>query len=412
MNQTAVKDQLWSDLASLRIERSAPRARSGALGKLLALAAAGAACAGAYVAWYPSVRGEIWKTEVAVTEVATVSPVQSSVLVTATGYIVPQLTSKVGPHETGRLRRVLVKEGDAVKAGQVIAEMETFDQRSALAAASSRVSVAEARVATAQATLAETAQKVRRERVLVEHAAEAKSVLEDLEAQEASLRESVNAAQAEVKAAEAEQATLRVFLGERTVVAPIDGTVVAKPMMAGEVTSPGAPDPIVELVDFASLLAEVDVPENRVASIAIGGPAEVTLDAYPDHPLRGHVVELGKRVDRSKATLVVKVKLEPDTVKVLPEMSARASFLSAPVTDEALRAAPKKVVAPDAVVERGGRKVVFAIADGAAHAVPVTTGSAVGSSVELLEGPPNGARVVSAPPAALRDGTKIKEKGM
>jgi HlyD family secretion protein len=485
-----VTDPLSSDLASLRIDRSPP---SGGAAKrvVVALVLVGSVGAAGWVA-YPRIRGQVFETDVTTTEVALLSPVQSSIQVTATGYIVPQVTSKVGPHDTGRLASVLVKEGDTVKAGQVLAEMETFDQRSAVAAAESRIAVARARVETARATLAETRQKVARESPLVEHGAESKSVLDDLVAQQTSLEQQVKAAEAEVAATEAERGTLGLSLRERTVVAPIDGTVVSKPMKPGEIASPGDTAAIVELADFRSLLAEVDVPENRLGSIRIRGPAEIILDAYPDRHFRGEVVELGKRVDRSKATLVVKVKFSdailtcdpaadgtsakrgvvahdepqawlhrldhapdgtsadrgllpggtpetwlhrldhapdgtsaergvvardaPETCRpdgVLPEMSAHVSFLSAAVSDDALKAPPKKVVLANAVVERDGRKVVFVVGDdGAAHSVPVTVGSTLGTSVELLAGPASGARVVASPPPELVDGMKVKEKGV
>jgi RND family efflux transporter MFP subunit len=406
-----VTDQLSSDLASLRIDRTAPQSGGGAKRALVALVVLGGLGAAAWSV-YPRVRGEVFKTEVAATEVALLSPVQSSVQVTATGYIVPQLTSNVGPHDTGRLARVYVKEGDTVKAGQLLAEMETFDQKSAIASANSRVAVSLARVETAKATLAETKQKADRERALVERGAEGKSVLDDLVATQTSLEQQVKAAQAEVAQAEAERDALGINLRERTVTSPIDGTVVAKPMRPGEVTSPGDTNPIVQLVDFKSLLAEVDVPENRLSSVKMGGPADIVLDAYPDRHFRGEVVEFGKRVDRSKATLVVKVKFDDPMDGVLPEMSARVSFLSAPVSAEALKAAPKKVVATAAVVDRGGQKVVFVIGDGdAVKAVPVTLGPADGSSVELLDGPPGGTKIVSSPPRELADGMKVKEKG-
>jgi HlyD family secretion protein len=406
-----VTDQLSSDLASLRIDRDAPSSGGGLRRFLVVLLILGAVGAAGWTL-YPRLRGEVFKTEVAVTEVALISPVQSSVQVTATGYIVPQVTSNVGPHDTGRLARVFVKEGDTVKAGQVLAEMETFDQRSAIASAASRIAVSEAKVETARATLAETKQKVDRERALVERGAEGKSVLDDLVASQASLQQQVKAAEAEVLSAEAERGTLSVNLRERTVIAPIDGTVVAKPMKAGEVASPGDVNPIVALVDFKSLLAEVDVPENRLSLVKLGSPADIVLDAYPDRHFKGEVVEFGKRVDRSKATLVVKVKFDESMDGVLPEMSARVSFLATALSEEALKAPPKKVVAAAAVVERGGRKVVFVIGDGGeVKAVPVTLGGVDGSSVELVSGPAGGVRIVSSPPPELTDGMKIKEKG-
>ncbi len=421
-----MSDQLSSDLASLRIDRAPPK-RGGSAWRtwLVVLAILGGIGAAGYAA-YPRARAEIFKTEVAFTEVTTISPVEAQVQVTATGYIVPQLVTKVGSHDIGRIQRVLVKEGDTVKAGQVLAIFDTIDQKSAVAAASSRVAVAQARVATAQANLAEIDQKVAREKPLVEKGAENRAVLDDLVAQQRSLAEQVKAAQAEVLASQAERSTLDVSLAERTLVAPMDGTVVSKPREPGEVASPGDLTPIVELVDFRSLLAEVDVPENRLGAIKIGGPAEITLDAYPDRPYRGRVAELGKRVDRAKGTLVVKVKFESTAADggvgdggtddgppdgVVPEMSARVSFLAAPVSDEALRAIPKRVVTADAIADRAGKKVVFVVDNSEVRAVPVTVGPPNGSSVELLDGPAAGTRVVSAPPPELVTGMKVKEKG-
>ncbi len=402
-------DQLSSDLASLRIDREE---KGGGSGKRFALFTVLVAVIGG-VAWveFPRVRAEVYKTEVSVTDVTMLSPVQSSIQVTATGYIIPQITSKVGPHDIGRIARVLVKEGDTVKAGQVLAELETRDQRSAVAASASKVAVAEAKVETAKATLAETNVKIARETPLVEHGAESKSVLDDLVAQRTSLTQQVKAAQAEVTSAEADRSTLGVNLYQRTIVAPIDGVVVSKPAMPGYMATPADTNPIVELVDFKSLLAEVDVPEGRLSLIKIGGPVELVLDAYPDHHYRGAVVEFGKRVDRSKATIVVKVKFTDDMDGVLPEMSVRASFLNAPITDDALKAPPKKVIAADAVVDRGGRKVVMVVDNGVVHATPVTVGASIGTSVELLDGPPSGAHAVSAPPPEVVDGSKVKEKG-
>lgn len=340
-----------------------------------------------------------------------ISPVQASIQVTATGYIVPQIVSKVGAHAIGRIARVLVKEGDVVHKGQVLAELDAADQRSAVTAASSRIVVAQSKVETARATLAETHGKVERERAIVSGGAEAKSVLDDLLLQEASLREQVKGAEAEVLASTAERGTLDVTFRERTILAPIDGTIVTKPIKAGEVVSPSSSDPVAEIVDFDSLLAEVDVPEARLSLIKKGGPAEVTLDAYPDRHLRGEVVDIGRRIDRAKATVVVKVKLMDAGEIALPEMSARASFLSKPVSDDALKAQPKKVVPTNAVVERAGRKVVLVLDGDVVRETDVTVGPVMGSSLELLSGPASGTRIVASPPPELSTGTSIKERG-
>ncbi|MBC8131352.1 MAG: biotin/lipoyl-binding protein, partial [Deltaproteobacteria bacterium] len=84
---------------------------------------------------YQKLSPRLYKQVVSLTEVALISPAQSSVVVTSTGYVVPQILSRVGAKVPGRVSRVLVKEGDVVKAGDVIALLEGADQRSAIAAA-------------------------------------------------------------------------------------------------------------------------------------------------------------------------------------------------------------------------------------------------------------------------------------
>jgi RND family efflux transporter MFP subunit len=406
-------DQLSSDLASLRIDRDEnPERRSGlrrfgAIVVVLAMVGA----AGWYA--YPRVRGEIYKTEVSVSEISTISPAQASITVTSTGYVVPQLISKVGAKLPGRISRVLVKEGDNVKAGQVIAELEAADQRASIAAAGSRVAVARARVASAKANLAEVTQQVEREKVLVTSGAINKATLDDLVARQAGLAELVKAAEADVQAAAADGNTLSVSLLDRTIRAPIDGTIIEKPVAVGELVGPIAATnaAVAEIADFKSQLAEVDVPEGRLHLVKIGGPCEIVLDAYPDKRYRGQAVEIGRRVDRAKATVKVKVRFVDDLEGVIPDMSARVSFLTEALSDAALKQAPKKIVPGAAVVERGGRKVVFVLDGSVVHSAPVTVGPPMGSSFELLEGPASGSRVVSNPPPEMSDGQKIKEKG-
>jgi CheY-like chemotaxis protein len=116
-------------------------------------------------------------------------------------------------------------------------------------------------------------------------------------------------------------------------------------------------------------------------------------------------------VDRSKAAVTVKVRFTDPTTGVLPDMAAKVSFLAKALDDEALKAAPKLVAPADAVVERGGRKVVFTIDDGHAQEVPVSVKGAFGSSgVELADGPATGTKVIRRPDEKIRDGVAVKEK--
>ena len=113
---------------------------------------------------YPVLEARIFKTEVAVTEISTVSPAQAAITVTSTGYVVPQKISRVGAKLPGRVAKVLIKEGSVVKAGDTLVLLEATDQQSSIAVAGARASAAQARVETAQANLADLRQQLERER--------------------------------------------------------------------------------------------------------------------------------------------------------------------------------------------------------------------------------------------------------
>lgn len=403
-------DQLSADLASLRIHRDeGPRPPSRLPRVLAILAVVGALGAGGAVA-LPHLKAQIFKTEISVTEISMVSPVQASVSVTSTGYVVAQTVSKVGAKVPGRVAKVHVREGSVVHAGDPLIELDDADQKTAIAASTSRVVVARARAEAARAALAEVKQQADREKGLVERGVAGRALLEDLTARSRSLQESAKAAEAEAAAAAAEVETLRVTLRDRLVTAPIDGTVVNKPPELGEIVGPGTLATL-EIADFQSMVVETDVPEGRLSMIKPGGPCEIVLDAYPDKRRRGETLEIGKKVNRAKATVTVKVKFVDAMEDVLPEMSARTSFLTEKLSAEAMKEPPKRIVPTAAVVERAGAKMVFVVEDGAVRSVPVTVGAPFGGGLELLEGPTPGTKVVANPPPELTAGQRVKEKG-
>jgi hypothetical protein len=95
---------------------------------------------------------------------------------------------------------------------------------------------------------------------------------------------------------------------------------------------------------------------------------------------------------------------------LLPEMSARVSFLAKALDAEAMREAPKQVIPASAVVERSGAKVAFEIVDGKVRAVPLVLGEPMDGGFELKAGPAPGVHLVSSPAGELADGQAVKEK--
>ncbi|HEX7480182.1 MAG TPA: efflux RND transporter periplasmic adaptor subunit [Polyangiales bacterium] len=407
-----MSDTLSSDLASLKIDRDARPARGGPLRALVIVGLlAGLGFVG-YQKAKPYLEAELFKTDVELTEVTVVSPAAASTELTSTGYVVPQLRSQVGAKEPGRVAKVFVREGATVKAGQLLLELDRADKLAAMQSARMRAASARARVATAHANLEEVGKQAQRQRALAERGAAPAAQADDLASRVVALGEQVKAAEAEVGASEAEVEALRVSLGNLSVVSPINGTVLNKPPEAGELVGPdpGLRGGTIELADFSSILVETDVPEARLHLVKIGSPCEIVLDAYPTKRFRGEAAEIMPRVNRAKATVGVKVKFVDDSAGVLPDMSARVSFLNKALDDANLQQQPKTVVPAEAIVTRAGAKVVFAVDGETAHMRPVTLGPAYGSDFELMNGPEPGTKLVKSPPATLRDGQKVKEK--
>jgi RND family efflux transporter MFP subunit len=167
---------------------------------------------------------------------------------------------------------------------------------------------------------------------------------------------------------------------------------------------------VIELADFNTLMVETDIPESRLHMVAIGSPCEIALDAFPTRRYRGEAVEINPKVDRAKATVGVKVKFVDAPEGVLPDMSARVSFLSKAMDEAALKEKPKTIVPASAVVDRGGSKVLFVLEDGVVRMRNVSVGAELGGGFEVVDGPAAGTRVVSNPPPTLVDGQRVKEK--
>ena len=411
-----MSDQLSSDLASLKIDRSAPRPRgkSPLGGILLAVALLGAAGAGYQYGW-PALSAAMFKTEVETTEVITVSPAQASVELTSTGYVVAQAVSAVACKVAGKVKAQHVRQGAKVKKGDVLLEIDPTDQNASIASAASQAAAARARIMTAKAGVAEIEMQLKRAQALAEQGIGPKSAAEDLNARVTSLQEQVKASEAEAKAADALVSALRVNLGNFTVVAPISGTVVNKPPEVGEFVGPQPAGVAidmggVQIADFTTLQVEVDVPENRLSQVKMGGPAEIVLDAFPSKRFRGKAVEITPKVNRTKATLTIKVAFVDDNDGVLPDMAARVSFLAGELDKEAMKAPPKTVVPSSAVVELNGAKVVYRLEGGVVRVNPVTLGPAFGTGFEVQSGIASGTRIVNNPPPGLADGQKIKER--
>lgn len=407
----APQDQLSRDLASLKIDRDAKPPGNG---RAIALWLAGLAgvAAIAYFVVVPKIRSSLTTTQVRTGEIAMVSPSQGQVQVTATGYVVAEIAAKVAAKVPGRIAEIYVKEGERIEKGQKVARLEDVDGRSGLAASRARAAAARSRIQIARATLAETRVQVEREKPLVEKGVTARATLDDLQARAVSLAASVHSAEAEAAAADAEARSLETQLDSYVITTPISGTVIDKLVEVGEGVSPGFGTPgVLDVVDLDSLVVEVDVPEVRLSLLGTGNRCEVVLDASPTERFDCAIKEIGRRINRAKATVPVKVELTGTRPKqLLPEMAARVMFLSGKAEPAARDMSMKRMVPGSAVVQRGGADVVFIYDDERVRMTTVKVGAEIGGGRVLETEIPAGTKVVLDPPADMQDGQKVKEK--
>ena len=153
---------------------------------------------------------------------------------------------------------------------------------------------------------------------------------------------------------------------------------------------------------------EADISENDIAKVAMGMPAAVVLDAYPERSFDAAVVKIYPEADRQKGTVKVEVKiLRPEMEVVKPEMSAKVTFLA--------RAAgpgrqPVVLVPKGAIVRSGVESFVWLVRDGIARRTPILTGRELEHGVEVKSGLDEGETVIVAPPVGLKDGQRVAGK--
>ncbi len=347
-------------------------------------------------------------------QVATVTkmyPSQTFTLLNASGYVVAQRKAAVASKITGRLVSISVEEGSRVKRGEILARLENEDVLASKAQAEANVNAARYNLDQALAELHDATLNFTRNKELVRKGYVAQTVYDSADARYRKAVAAVAGAGAEVKASEAALRAADVALDYTYIRAPFDAVVLTKDADVGDIVTPigaaaNVQAAVVTIADMGSLQVEADVSESNIGAVKSGQPCEIELDALPDLRFRGAVHMIVPTADRSKATVMVKVRFIDKDPRILPEMSARVAFLEHPAGPDEQR--PLIAVGSNAVVDRGGRKSVFVVKEGRAVETSVKTGRRLNAMVEILEGLSTGEKVIVNPPAKLRDGDRVK----
>jgi len=347
-------------------------------------------------------------------EVVTVSqvyPAQTLSQLNASGYVVAQRKAAVASKVTSRLVELMVEEGSRVKEGQIIARLENEDAIAARNQAEANLNLARANLEGAKAELEETTLAFNRNKELYAKEIIAKAQYDTSEARYLRAQASVAAAEAAVKASAAALQAANVNLEYTLIRAPFDAVVLTKDADIGDIVTPlgaaaNAKAAVVTIADPGSLQVEADVSETNLGLVKVGQPCEIQLDALPDSRFRGVVHTIVPTADRTKATIMVKVRFLDKDPRILPEMRAKVSFLSRPIKTAEQK--PRTAVNRSALISHGSNATVFVVERNRVIEKRVTVGEELGDMIEILEGVTAGERVVVKPPNRLRSGSRIK----
>lgn len=248
-----------------------------------------------------------------------------SSVVTASGEIKPKTYVNVGANAMGRITRLFVKEGDKVKRGQVLAQLENVQsaadvtamkaqlsssQTDAIAAdAALKTAIAQSKSSSADLARAkldyQRAESLYKDQLISKQDYDAKQatyeVAEAVAAQDqarvAQMRAQLDSAQGHISQYKAQLTRASDVLSKTLYIAPFDGTVTNLPVHEGETVvmgiqnSPGST--LMTVADMSVITAEVHVDETDIVNVALGQPSDITIDAIPGKTFKGKVTEIG-----------------------------------------------------------------------------------------------------------------------
>jgi HlyD family secretion protein len=313
---------------------------------------------------------------------------------------------------------------------------QALNAQAALASARANLDNAQAGVAKAQATLANAQETRRRTADLVRQGAEAQQNLDDATMQAQTAQADLNAATAQVRVAQAQvaqaqaqlaaagqqvasatsqvktqqaqvasqQAALRnaqIAVADTTIEAPFDGIVVSRSLDPGAYVTPGTSTPILQIADLDQIDVLVNVTEVQMASLRVGAPVQIQVDAYPDRTFRGRVSRIAGGIDPMTRTVQAEIDIPNPGHLLRPGMYATASLAAGEDTNVL-------VVPLAALVTVGDQRAVWVVTDNVAHQRPVGVGRPVGDQVEITSGLSDGDLIVARGVDLVRDGQRVQ----
>ncbi|MCM1373362.1 MAG: efflux RND transporter periplasmic adaptor subunit [Bacteroides sp.] len=272
----------------------------------------------------------------------------------------------------GTVKRVYVDEGEKVRKGSLVAEMDMTQARNALA--------------TAKATHKQATDALERMRQLHENQS-----LADMKWVEVQTR--VEQAEAMLQAAEKMLADCRIY-------APMDGVVGRKMLNAGETALPS--QPVVTVMSIKNLKIKVSIPEREIAQVNDTTSSRISIEAIGNRTIEGGKIEKGVKADALTHTYNIRINIRNTEGDILPGMVAKVELQN----NEEMHG----VFLPIRAVQQAadGKHFVWTVAGSKAHRCDITMGRTAGDRIEVLSGIKAGDRVITEGYQKVSEGTPVK----
>ncbi|MEA2344621.1 MAG: HlyD family secretion protein, partial [Thermoanaerobaculia bacterium] len=362
---------------------------------------------------FASVRGGGSKGEPVYVEPVTQRNIQA--IVTAPGEVNPKVKVNISAYIIAKIDKLYFNEGDAVKKGQRLVDLERTAYQAAYSRATAAVSNSRIEVARAKTNVATTELAYKRAMNLKQQGIQAQELFDQARQSHDNAVAAYDSANQGVAQAQALLQQAQNDLDHTTILSPMNGRAVQVNAHEGEVVIPGTmnnPGSVIAVIaDLSEILVEADVGETEITGIRLNESSKVHVDAIPDKEYNGHVAEIGSSAALKQGTgagmryFKVKVQFDDADERLRPGMTAQVSIitttsgsaLSVPIQSVVERVPPalaKSKTGTDDEDENAPKsKYVFIVKDGKVKMTEVKTGVSDTTHVALVSGVTKGDKI-------------------
>jgi HlyD family secretion protein len=375
---------------------------------------------------FASVRGGGPKGEPVYVEPVTLRNIQA--IVTAPGEVDPKVKVNISAYIIARIDKLYFNEGDAVKKGQRLVDLEKTAYQAAYSRAAAALSNSRIEVARAKTNVATTELAYKRAVNLKQQGIQAQELFDQTRQSHDNAVAAYDSANQAVAQAQALLQQAQNDLDHTTILSPITGRAVQLNAHEGEVVIPGTmnnPGSVIAVIaDLSEILVEADVGETEITGIRLNESSKVHVDAIPDKEYAGHVAEIGSSAALKQGAgagmryFKVKVQFDNPDDRLRPGMTAQVSIittssgsaLSVPIQSVVERVPPalakSKSGTEDEDENAPKSKFVFVVKDGKVKMTEVRTGVSDTTHVALVSGVSKNDQIVTGPFRTLK---KLKD---